>query len=139
MHGHKLIVLGKVTCYKLDGLDSISGRRVSALLCPIQRFRLAVRVVWSHNMGEYDEDPTQEQDDLLVDGHVEIGGGPTPGDLFIKTVTGIKRVLPSIFNLKVVSEGGRPHFTIITLFIYVYHNVYSVLESKHRSTNSVFR
>jgi hypothetical protein len=93
-------------------------------------------------MGEYDEDPTQEQDDLLVDGHGRhggIGGGPTPGDLFIKTATGIKRVLPSIFNLKVVSEAGRLHFTLInttgnTIFI----TMFSVLEIRHRSNNSVF-
>ncbi|XP_023725348.1 calpain-A isoform X3 [Cryptotermes secundus] len=56
-------------------------------------------------MGEYDEDPTQEEDDLL-DGHGGMGGGATPGDLFIKTATGIKRVLPSIFNLKVLGEKG---------------------------------
>lgn len=77
-------------------------------------------------MGEYDEDPTQEQDDLL-DGHGGMGRGATPGDLFIKTATGIKRVLPSIFNLKVVSEAGRLHFTIITnttaYIIFIYHNV----------------
>jgi hypothetical protein len=77
-------------------------------------------------MGEYDEDPTQEHDDLL-DGHGGMGGGATPGDLFIKTATGIKRVLPSIFNLKVVSEARRLYFTIITNttadIICMYHNV----------------
>jgi hypothetical protein len=55
-------------------------------------------------MGECDEDPTQEQDDLLKDGHGGGGGGGRPGDVFIKTATGIKRLLPSIFNLKVVSD-----------------------------------
>jgi hypothetical protein len=60
-------------------------------------------------MGEYDEDPTQEHDDLLVDGH----GGTSPGDLFIRTASGIKKVLPSIFNLKVVSEAGKPYFTTV--------------------------
>jgi hypothetical protein len=82
-------------------------------------------------MGEYDEDPTQEQDDLL-DGHGAMGGGATPGDLFIKTATGIKSVLPSIFNLKVVSEAGRLHFTIITNITAKYVTVFSVLESRHR-------
>ena len=31
------------------------------------------------------------------------GGGGDGLDVFIRTATGIKRVLPSIFNLKVVS------------------------------------
>jgi hypothetical protein len=56
-------------------------------------------------MGEYDEDPSQEHDDLL-DGH----GRVTPADLFVKTATGIKKVLPSIFNLKVVSEALETTF-----------------------------
>jgi hypothetical protein len=55
-------------------------------------------------MGECDDDPTQEQDDLLEDGHGFGYGGGTPGDVFIRTATGIRKVLPSIFNLKVVSD-----------------------------------
>lgn len=55
-------------------------------------------------MGEFDDDPTQEQDDLLEDGHGFRCGGGTPGDVFIRTATDIRRVLPSIFNLKVVSD-----------------------------------
>jgi len=55
-------------------------------------------------MGESDDDPTQEQDDLLKDGHRFRYGGGTPGDVFIRTATDIRRVLPSIFNLKVVSD-----------------------------------
>jgi hypothetical protein len=83
-------------------------------------------------MGEYDEDPTREQDDLLADGHGRHGGA-TPGDLFIRTATGIKRVLPSIFNLKVVSQAGRPHFTIKKLppILSSYITMFSVLESRH--------
>lgn len=57
-------------------------------------------------MGECDDDPTQEQDDLLEDGHGFRYGGNTPGDVFIRTATGIRRVLPSIFNLKVLGEKG---------------------------------
>lgn len=55
-------------------------------------------------MGECDEDPTQEQDDLLEDGHGFGHGGGTPGDVFIRTATDIRKVLPSIFNIKVVSD-----------------------------------
>jgi len=55
-------------------------------------------------MGECDDDPTQEQDDLLEDGHGFRYGGGTPGDVFIRTATDIRKVLPSIFNLKVVSD-----------------------------------
>jgi hypothetical protein len=55
-------------------------------------------------MGECDDDPTQEQDDLLTDGHGFGYGGGSPGDVFIRTATDIRRVLPSIFNLKVVSD-----------------------------------
>jgi hypothetical protein len=54
-------------------------------------------------MGECEDDPTQEQD-LLTDGHGFGYGGRTAGDVFIRTATGIRRVLPSIFNLKVVSD-----------------------------------
>jgi hypothetical protein len=54
-------------------------------------------------MGECEDDPTQEQNDL-TDGHGFRYGGDTPGDVFIRTATGIRRVLPSIFNLKVVSD-----------------------------------
>jgi hypothetical protein len=55
-------------------------------------------------MGESDDDQKQEQDDLLNDGHRFRFGGGAPGDVFIKTATDIRRVLPSIFNLKVVSD-----------------------------------
>ena len=57
-------------------------------------------------MGECDDDPTQEQeqDDLLKDGHGFRFGGGTPVDVFIRTASDIRRVLPSIFNLKVVSD-----------------------------------
>lgn len=55
-------------------------------------------------MGESDDDPTQEQDDLLEDGHGFRYGGDRPGDVFVRTATDIRKVLPSIFNLKVVSD-----------------------------------
>lgn len=57
-------------------------------------------------MGECDDDPTQEQSDLLKDGYGFRYGGGTPGDVFIRTATDIRRVLPSIFNLKVLGEKG---------------------------------
>jgi hypothetical protein len=63
-------------------------------------------------MGECDDDPTQEQDDLL-DGHGGRGGRGTPGDVFIRTASDIKRLLPSIFNLKVVSDTKKPHITAV--------------------------
>ena len=55
-------------------------------------------------MGECDDDPTQEQDDLLTDGQGPRYWGGTQGDVFIRTATGIRKVLPSIFNFKVVSD-----------------------------------
>ncbi|XP_069668673.1 calpain-A isoform X5 [Periplaneta americana] len=56
-------------------------------------------------MGECDDDPPQEEhDDLLKDGHGGQGGDGL--DVFIRTATGIKKMLPSIFNLKVLGERG---------------------------------
>lgn len=54
-------------------------------------------------MGDYatDED---EKEQLELDGKEDQQDDDDQGvDLFIKTATDIKRVLPSIFNLKVVS------------------------------------
>ncbi|XP_021935906.1 calpain-A-like isoform X2 [Zootermopsis nevadensis] len=69
-------------------------------------FHPAHAIFRSRAMGECDDDPTQEQDDLLKDGHGGRGGRGTPGDVFIRTASEIKRVLPSIFNLKVLGEKG---------------------------------
>jgi hypothetical protein len=62
-------------------------------------------------MGECDdEDPPVEQDDLQKDGY---GGRGTPGDVFIRTASDIRRVLPSIFNLKVVSGVKSSRLTAV--------------------------
>jgi hypothetical protein len=78
-------------------------------------------------MGEYDDDPPPEQDDLLKDGLGGRGGRGTPGDVFIRTASDIKRVLPSIFNLKVVSDAKEPHFTSLQKNLQYYvHGVWEL-------------
>ncbi|XP_021935909.1 calpain-A-like isoform X5 [Zootermopsis nevadensis] len=71
-----------------------------------RKYEIGQEKAVSRAMGECDDDPTQEQDDLLKDGHGGRGGRGTPGDVFIRTASEIKRVLPSIFNLKVLGEKG---------------------------------
>ena len=44
------------------------------------------------------------------DGLLKDGNGKDGLDVFIRTATGIKRVLPSIFNLKVVSCDTCQHY-----------------------------
>lgn len=72
---------------------------LTVLSCGLRNFESCL------DMGECDDDPPQEEhDDLLKDGHGGQGGDGL--DVFIRTATGIKKMLPSIFNLKVLGERG---------------------------------